>query len=226
MLTASAAIAMATLSAEVPAHKLSEWEFGETAFGDAVDMEKNQGKVVVLEYWGVRCPPCIASLPHLAKLHDRYKDDGLVIIGAESQGSSEKQIEPIIKKANVDYTITKGCQGPITVKGIPRILVFNRTGTMIFDGRPSDKDFERTVKKALKESAPSAPPTPEKKPSLLIEQQSWTNIDGNTIKAAVKAADSSTVTFIMANGKSVDYPLEKLSEQSREIIKEAASKDN
>ncbi len=190
-------------------------------------MEDTKGKVVVYEYWGVRCPLCLASLPHLAKLDKKYRDEGLMIIGAESQGSTKEQIEPILKKSSVEYTINKGGGGPTQAGRLPRILIFNRAGNLIFEGKPSDDDFESTVKKALKESAPApekatAPAT--KKDANLIEQRSWTNSDGKTIQAAVVKADEKNVTFLMATGKSVDYPLDKLSDESRKFIEEK-SKD-
>ncbi|MDX1679107.1 MAG: TlpA disulfide reductase family protein [Akkermansiaceae bacterium] len=206
--------------------QLSEWSLGETLFGEEVKIDDLAGKVVVLEYWGVRCPPCIASLPHLAKLDRRYRDDGLVIIGAESQGHSKKQIEPVLKGAKVEYTITKGARGPVNVRGIPHILVFDRAGNKVFDGRPSDRKFDSAVKDALKEDPPAGTgDEPEDEPlgrrSKLFEQQEWTNAEGQTMKAAVKKADKTTVTFIMPNGAGIEFPMEKLSEESRDKILKA-----
>lgn len=190
-------------------------------------MEDTKGKVVVYEYWGVHCPPCLASLPHLAKLDKKYREKGLMIIGAESQGSTKEQIEPILKKASVEYTVNMGGRGPVPVSRLPHILIFNRAGNMIFEGKPSDEDFESAVKKALKEAPPvskmETPPATKKEVNL-IEQRSWTNSDGKTIQAAVVKADETNVTFLMADGKSMEYPLDKLSDESRKIIEEK-SKD-
>jgi hypothetical protein len=33
---------------------LDDWTFGEVLVGDALDKDKLKGKVVVIEYWGVR----------------------------------------------------------------------------------------------------------------------------------------------------------------------------
>lgn len=225
---ATMAVGLSSVKAEGAAHHISEWRFGNNVSGAPVVMEDTKGKVVVYEYWGVRCPPCLASLPHLAKLDKKYREKGLLIIGAESQGSPKEKIEPILKNASVEYTINMGGGGPVPVSRLPHILIFNRAGDMIFEGRPSDEAFESTVKKALKE----APPASEKqtapavkKEANLIAQRPWTNSDGKTIHAAVVKADETSVTFLMANGKSVDYPLDKLSDESRKIIEEK-SKDS
>ena len=218
LLLVSATFGMNVTAADVPAHKLSEWQFGQTVFGDAVDIDKTEGKVVVVEFWGVRCPPCIASLPHLAKLEKDHRDDGLIIIGAESQGSSKKQIEPLIKKAKVEYTITKGGSGPVIVSGIPLALIFNRAGTMVYQGHPADQKFESAVKSALKEDAPRSKRATA---STLIEQQTWKNSEGKAIRAAVVKADDTNVTFLMSNGRKVTYRLDKLSAESRKTIEAA-----
>ena len=65
------------LAAEVSAHKLSEWKIGKVMFGEKISKAELKGKVVVLENWGVNCPPCVASLPHLAELDKKVPRQGL-----------------------------------------------------------------------------------------------------------------------------------------------------
>lgn len=83
----------------------------------------------------------------------------------------------------------------------------------------------RELKKELKEmdvigSAPSeeADETSSES-SLLAEEQAWTNAEGKAITAAIVTADENTVTFLMPNGKSVAYPLAKLSASSQESVR-------
>jgi thiol-disulfide isomerase/thioredoxin len=203
-------------------HKLSQWKIGKVLMGPKLSKADLKGKVVVIENWGVNCPPCIASLPHLAELEKTNRDKGLVIIGAESQGSSKDEIKPLIEKAKVEYTITDGADGPIEFSAIPRCFVFDSAGLLVYDGSPSGAAFESAVEDALKQVG-AAPATPSTTPAgPLIASRAWTNSDGQSITAAVKSADATTVTFIMANGKVVAYPLTKLSEESRKVIAEAA----
>lgn len=208
-------------------HKLSEWKFGKVLFGNRISKGDLKGKVVVVENWGVHCPPCIASLPHLASLEKSNRDKGLVIIGAESQGSSKDDIKPLIEKAGVEYTITEGAEGPIEVTGIPRAFVFDATGKLVYDGNPLGKEFEESVTKALSTvtaTEAATPPAPAAASGPLIPMQAWTNSDGREIKAAVKKVDSGNVTFQMADGREVSYPLSKLSTESRQTIEAAAAK--
>nr|WP_226895518.1 TlpA disulfide reductase family protein [Luteolibacter marinus] len=207
-----------SLTAAEKKAKFTDWDLGKVAFGEKLGRKDTKGKVVVLEYWGVNCPPCIASLPHLAEMDREHRDDGLVIIGAECQMSTKDQMKPLLEKAKVDYTIVEGAEGPIEVTAIPRVFVFGTDGMLVFDGRPSGPEFEEAVTNALGSSASEAEPEVA---ANLIEQRDWTNASGGRIEAAVTKADSKTVTFLMANGKSVDYPLAKLSEESQKAIAEA-----
>ena len=193
-------------------HNISEWKIGRTLFGTKVTTSDLAGKVVVIENWGVRCPPCIASLPHLAKLEKQNRAKGLHIIGAESQGSSKKEIKPLIDKAGVEYTITDGADGPIEVTGIPRAFVFDRAGKLVFDGHPGLSDFEKAVKTALNENDPAAP---------LVASRTWKNTDGKEIVAAVKNATETSVNFLMPGGKQVAFPMDKLDEESQAVIRKA-----
>jgi thiol-disulfide isomerase/thioredoxin len=209
-----------TFAAEESEHKLSEWSIGSTLFGEKVSKSDMEGKVVVIEHWGVNCPPCIALLPHLAKMDKRYRDDGLLIIGAESQNSPEDKIEALVKKNDIEYTITSGASGPIDFSGIPHAFVFDVEGQLIFHGNPQEDDFERSIKKALKDVAETEEESTTASQNL-FETQSWTNADGNELKAAVREATETEVTFVMFAGKIVKYPLEKLSEESRKEITDA-----
>lgn len=207
-------------AAEKSDHKLSEWKLGKVLFGEKVTKDNMKGKVVVIEHWGVKCPPCIALLPHLAKLDKRHREEGLLIIGAESQGHSEEQIEPLLKKNKIDYSITSGASGPINFSGIPHAFVFDVEGKLIFNGNPSDDDFERAIKNALKDIATDDREEVVEEKNL-FETQAWTNDQGSEMKAAVKEASAETVTFLMSGGKVIKYPMTKLSEASQLRIKEA-----
>ena len=51
------------------------------AAADTLDLDRYAGKVVILDFWASWCVPCRRSFPWLNKMHDRYGDEGLVIVG-------------------------------------------------------------------------------------------------------------------------------------------------
>ena len=42
-------------------------------------------KVVWLNFWGLRCGPCVRELPALQKLYTEYQKKGLMIIGVNTE---------------------------------------------------------------------------------------------------------------------------------------------
>ncbi len=147
---------------------LRDFAWGKSISGPSVTMGKLSGKAVVLEGWGVQCPPCIASLPHLQEISEKYKDT-LVVIGAECQGHTAKEIAVVTKKAGVQYAIVAGItKTPIQFSGIPKVFVFDNKGKLVFDGNPGDAGFMQAVKQVAEKAdtkATPATPAPGAKPA-------------------------------------------------------------
>lgn len=198
-------------------HQLSEWQLGPLLFGPKRALSELKGKVVLIEHWGVRCPPCLAVMPHLAEIDKNFRDKGLCVIGAEMWGGSKEDIKPLLDKAGAEYTVTSGASGPIPVTGVPACFLFDGQGELAYAGYPSGPEFENAIKDALAK----LPVGGGGGGGTLIPTRTWTNSDGREISAAVKRADATNVTFLMPNGKEVAYRLDKLSEESRGIIAQA-----
>ena len=164
-------------------------------------------------------------MPHLVQLDKRYSKKGLQIIGAEVQGSSKEAIEKINKEYKVKFPVTAGISGPKTGSGIPRAVVFSATGELVFLGHPADKNFDKSIKTALRavkdagdSGSKSALPD---RPKPLVEKRAWTNTDGKTIQAEILSVQGDQVEFKLSNGKKVNYAIAKLSEEDQELIKKA-----
>lgn len=55
-----------------------------SADGEYITLEDLKGKVVMLDFWGTWCPPCVASVPELRNLYSRYSKESFVLIGISS----------------------------------------------------------------------------------------------------------------------------------------------
>jgi len=63
-----------------------------------------EGKIVFLEFFGHKCPPCLASIPHLIKLQKKYKNK-LAIIAVEVQGYNNSQLQKFAKQKGMNYIV-------------------------------------------------------------------------------------------------------------------------
>ena len=80
-----------------------------TATGTPFKLEKMQGRVILLDFWGSWCGPCRASMPHLQQLYSRYKNKGFEIIGiAQERGKtlddSKNSWHKAIEELNLPWT--------------------------------------------------------------------------------------------------------------------------
>jgi len=63
-----------------------------------------KGKVVLLEFWGTHCPPCLMSIPHYKKLTKEYKDK-LAMVAIEVQMTPKEQLKKFVEDKGINYYI-------------------------------------------------------------------------------------------------------------------------
>jgi thiol-disulfide isomerase/thioredoxin len=49
--------------------------------GRPLDLSSYRGKVVLLDFGATWCTPCRGEIPHFVDLQDKYRDQGLQVIG-------------------------------------------------------------------------------------------------------------------------------------------------
>ena len=151
----------------------------------------------------------------------------MVMIGAEIQNSSPEAIAKIANSHKLKFTLTKGIRGPRVYNGIPHTAVFDVKGNLVFNGHPSNPATEKAIKDALKEATPpntdSSGNSFFNKPKYLVDERTWTNADGKTLKAAMVSLSGKTGKFRFPNGRMFNYDITKLSEDDQLLIKEKAA---
>ena len=158
----------------------------------------------------------------------RYGKKGLALIGAEVQGSDTGDIKKIIKDHKIKFPITKGAKGPISVSGIPHMVVFDTKGRLVFDGHPANPEAEKVIKKALKGAKPDEAGTASLAGGLfdrreLIAERTWKDGNGRELKASLTKLNGNTGTFRRPNGRTFEYDITKLSDADQKVIADATA---
>ena len=110
---------------------------GATVFGERYSLEELRHRVVLVEFWGINCGPCIAAIPKLSRWQDTYKSKGLVVIGVHRQSASNQALKALAKEKGVTYTIVaNGSLKGDTGNSIPRCFLFDSTGECVYEGSP------------------------------------------------------------------------------------------
>jgi peroxiredoxin len=97
----------------------------------SADLSKLKGKVVLLNFWGSRCAPCIEELPTLMELHRRMPEVAIVAI---SMDDDPEAYQRFITKNHIDLlTIRDPTLRIQTMYGtaqIPETYVIDRQGML------------------------------------------------------------------------------------------------
>lgn len=106
--------------------------------GPQVSAESLAHRVVLLEFWGVNCPPCLASMPKLEEAHKELAPQGLVVIGAHAQGGPADGVRKTAADLGVTFTIVESAsvEGGQDFNGIPHCMLFDHTGKCVYRGSP------------------------------------------------------------------------------------------
>lgn len=87
------------------------------------------GKVVLLDFWGYWCPPCVAQMPRLMSLHERYAEDGLVIIAVhDDSASSIEDLDQKLKETRESLWRGRDLAFPVALDGGGRTMIPDRIG--------------------------------------------------------------------------------------------------
>ena len=57
--------------------------------GNSIVLADFEGQPVILNFWATWCAPCRIEMPELQATHEKYKDDGLVILALNQDESPE-----------------------------------------------------------------------------------------------------------------------------------------
>jgi thiol-disulfide isomerase/thioredoxin len=67
-------------------------------------LEGLKGKVVLLDFWGKWCGPCVQKLPGVEEFYQKYKDRGLVVVGVHSADRSD-MLDEFLREKKVSFQV-------------------------------------------------------------------------------------------------------------------------
>jgi thiol-disulfide isomerase/thioredoxin len=124
-----------------PALKPEKWLKGDpvTSF--------ETGKVYLIDCWATWCGPCLARISRMNDLHQRFKDQGLVVIGMNMMGDTEEKALAIVSTRSEKMSYRVAYDGKsrqvardwleaADIRGIPHAFLI-REGNILWHGHPS-----------------------------------------------------------------------------------------
>jgi len=114
-----------------------------------------QGKVLLLDFWATWCGPCIAELPNVKRVYEKYHRQGFEIVSISLDRNIET-LREFINKEKLNWThiynlsLTQGedIATQYGVESIPQMILVGRDGKIVNTGIRGPA-LEASVQRAL-----------------------------------------------------------------------------
>ncbi len=104
------------------------------------------GKPVVVNFWASWCVPCRDEAPVLQKTYERYRDQGLVVLGVDVN-DFRQDARRFMKRYGITYPVVYDGKGSTVgrwgVRGFPETFFVDRTGKLVGERIEGAVDIDR-----------------------------------------------------------------------------------
>ncbi len=125
-----------------------QWSFQEMN-GNTVSLEQMKGEVIFLNFWATWCPPCIAEMPSIQKLHNNYGDRIKMVLVSQEKPET---IKAFLEKNNYSmptYILTGPIPEVFQSRSIPSSFLISPEGKLILKKKGAAKWDSRKVIKIM-----------------------------------------------------------------------------
>ena len=99
--------------------------------GSEINLAKLRGKVVLLDFWATRCPPCVEELPNVFAAYKKFHGKGFEIIGISTDENKEILIR-FVKARGITWPQYFDDNRQISqrwdITGLPTMWLINKKG--------------------------------------------------------------------------------------------------
>jgi thiol-disulfide isomerase/thioredoxin len=128
-----------------------------SANGKLITTSALKGKVVFINIWATWCPPCLAELPSIQKLYDRYKADSNVVFVLADADNKVAASSAFLDKRSINlpvYGINSALDPNLYSGTLPTTIILDREGKLMLNhagiGRYDTESIYRMIDQQLK----------------------------------------------------------------------------
>ncbi len=104
--------------------------------GGHIGADELEGRIVVINFWGVWCGPCVAEAPQIQQLHERYRDDpGVVFLTVNAFDPDLDKVRTWMAENDYDWPVLvdDSFASPSGVRGYPTTWFADTDGRIVFE---------------------------------------------------------------------------------------------
>lgn len=127
--------------------------------GQNLRLAEQRGRVVMVNFWATWCAPCRQEMPHLERLHAKYRNTGFVLLGVSIDDDPKQAVE-VAQRLGVSFPILLDVDKQVSrrydLRTMPSTVLIDRDGQVRHVHRGYREGFEITydqqVRALLKEA--------------------------------------------------------------------------
>lgn len=120
--------------------------------GGILSLDSMKGKLVLIDFFYESCFPCMKALPALERLHEKYKDKGLQIVGINPIDKDTLKLKEFVERKGVKYPVLLAdneLSKQYKVAGYPALFLIDKSGRLIHFqpgyGESTEENFEKLI---------------------------------------------------------------------------------
>ncbi len=122
---------------DIPAKEVTKADFNlqlSDAEGRIMSLADLKGKVIFMNLWATWCPPCIAEMPGIAKLHEELGDDvAFVMISLDQKFETAVAFKDRKEYSLPIYEPVNGLPSMYQSASLPTTYVIDARGNLVFE---------------------------------------------------------------------------------------------
>lgn len=110
------------------------------------------GEVMLVDFWASWCGPCIRLMPSLKEKQEKLSKQGVFVAGVNTDKRDQLNNATTVRErhemASVPWLLDNNggeLSGMLMVDSIPRMVLIDREGTVLFNGHPQDKTLDTAL---------------------------------------------------------------------------------
>lgn len=123
--------------------------------GKSYSLKDFKGKVVLIDFWATWCGPCVMMMPAIERIHEKYADQGVKVVGIHcwANNAAPEPVDFFKKKGHTYQLLLKGdsVAAAYQVTGIPTFYLIGPDGKVRFAGSGGGGGMEATLRKKIEE---------------------------------------------------------------------------
>lgn len=125
----------------------------QTLEGKTVRLSDLKGKVILLDFGAINCPPCKLEMPFLESWYKKYKDKGFVVLGLLEMNPKAADARKMVKERGLTFPVAIDTREEIGkrygLEAHPTTVLIDRSGKVIKAETGYIKGDEKSMEAAL-----------------------------------------------------------------------------